>query len=120
VRAALLTVALLGGVAWTLRAQTTPSPALLVLAKRDNSLAVLDPATLNVVSRLPAGADPHEVVASDDGKMAFISNYGFGAYNTISVIDLPAQKALPPWPCSTRALARTSNGSKLDGERQVS
>jgi hypothetical protein len=44
-RAALLTVALLGGVTWTLRAQITPSPALLVLAKRDNSLAVVDPAT---------------------------------------------------------------------------
>ena len=39
---------------------------------------------------------PHEVVASSDGKLAFVSNYGFGAYNTISVIDLATQKALPP------------------------
>lgn len=95
-KAALIFVALLGGAAGTVRAQITPSPALLVLAKRDNSLAIVDPATLKVVSRVPAGPDPHEVVASFDGKLAFISNYGFGAYNTISVIDLLTQKALPP------------------------
>jgi len=44
---------------------------------------------------VPAGPDPHEVVASPDGRLAFISNYGFGAYHTISVVNLPAQKALP-------------------------
>jgi YVTN family beta-propeller protein len=77
-------------------AQSTPSPALLVLAKRDSSLAIVDPATLKVVARVPAGPDPHEVVASTDGKFAYVSNYGFGSYNTISVIDLVAQKTLPP------------------------
>jgi len=77
-------------------AQPTPSPALLVLAKRDSSLAIVDPATLKVVARVPAGPDPHEVVASADGRFAYVSNYGFGAYNTISVIDLVTQKALPP------------------------
>jgi YVTN family beta-propeller protein len=35
------------------------------------------------------------VVASTDGKLAFVSNYGGGAYNTITVIDLVAQKTLP-------------------------
>ena len=79
-----------------LRAQSPPSPALLALSKRDTSLAIVDPATLQVVARVPAGPDPHEVVASSDGKFAYVSNYGFGAYNTISVIDLTAQKALPP------------------------
>src|SRR5205823_3667054 len=34
--------------------------------------------------------------ASTDGKLAFISNYGGGAYNTISVSDLVAHKALQP------------------------
>jgi YVTN family beta-propeller protein len=76
-------------------AQSTPSPALLVLLKRDRSLAIVDPATLKVVGRVPAGPDPHEVVASPDGKTAYMSNYGGGAYNTISVADLLAQKALP-------------------------
>jgi len=86
-------------VAWagmsTLWAQTTPSPALLVLAKRDRSLAIVDPATLKVVGRVPAGPDPHEVIASPDGKTAYMSNYGGGAYNTISVADLVERKSLP-------------------------
>ncbi len=80
----------------SLRAQSTPSTALLVLAKRDRSLAIVDPATLKVVGRVPAGPDPHEVIASPDGKFAYISNYGGGAYNTISLADLVAQKPHPP------------------------
>ena len=73
----------------------TPSKALLVLAKSDHTLSIVDPASLHVVARMPSGPDPHEVVASTDGKFAYISNYGGGAYNTISVIDLVEQKALP-------------------------
>jgi len=79
-----------------LLAQATPSPALLVLAKQDQTLSIVDPATLKVVARIPAGPDPHEVVASTDGRYAYASNYGFGAYHTISVADLVAQKALDP------------------------
>jgi YVTN family beta-propeller protein len=79
-------------------AQTqTPTPALLVLEKSDNTLAIVDPATLRIVARVPAGPDPHEIVASPDGKLAYISNYGGldSALNTISVVDVAAQKALP-------------------------
>ena len=74
-------------------AEETPAAALLVLNKGDNTLAIVDPATLKVVGRAPAGADPHEVIASADGKLAFISNYGAG--HTLSVVDLVAQKSLP-------------------------
>jgi hypothetical protein len=80
----------------TLGAESTPSPALLVLAKRDQTLAIVDPRTLRVVARMPSGPDPHEVVASNDGKFAYISNYGGGAYNTLTVVDLIAQKTLSP------------------------
>ena len=78
-------------------AAQTPSPALLVLEKNDKSLAIVDPTTLKVVGRIPAGEDPHEVVASADGKYAYISNYGAfqNPQHTISVADLSAQKALP-------------------------
>ena len=93
-RASFLIAVLLGSAACVLQAQTTPSPALLVLAKRDTTLAIVDPTTLKVITRLPSGPDPHEVIASADGKLAFISNYGGGAYNTISIVDLEAQKAL--------------------------
>jgi hypothetical protein len=47
----------------------TPSPALLVLEKNDKSMAIVDPGTLKVVGRVPAGEDPHEIIASDDGSM---------------------------------------------------
>jgi len=79
-------------------AAQTPSPALLVLEKSDNSLAIVDPANLQIVARVPAGPDPHEIVASADGKLAYISNYGGsdGALSTISVIDLATRKALSP------------------------
>ena len=76
----------------------TPSPALLVLEKSDEKLAIVDPATLKVVARVPSGSAPHEIVASADGKYAYISNYVSrqGTFKTISVVDLTAQKALPP------------------------
>lgn len=75
----------------------TPSPALLVLEKNDKSMAIVDPVTLKVVARVPAGEDPHEIVASEDGKYAYISNYGAfqNPQHTISIADLSAQKALP-------------------------
>jgi len=76
----------------------TPSPALLVLEKSDNTLAIVDPVTRKIVGRVPAGPDPHEVESSPDGKFAYISNYGGSdsSLHTISVVDLNAQKRLPP------------------------
>jgi YVTN family beta-propeller protein len=74
-----------------------PSPALLVLEKNDKMLAIVDPATLKVTGRIPAGEDPHEIVASEDGKFAFISNYGAfqNPQHSLSVANLSQQKALP-------------------------
>jgi DNA-binding beta-propeller fold protein YncE len=81
---------------WT--AAQTPSPALLVLEKSDNSLAIVDPTSLKIVARVPVGQDPHEIVTSPDGKVAYVSNYGGSDsdLNTIAVVDLVAKKALPP------------------------
>src|ERR1700751_1894654 len=74
------------------------SATLLVLAKSDNTVAIVDPTTLQVLARIPSGPDPHEIIASDDGRLAYISNYGGldSMLNTISVVDLVARKALPP------------------------
>ena len=69
---------------------------LLVLSKGDLTLSVVDPATLKVLAKMPSGPDPHEVIASTDGKFAYISNYGGGAYNTITAVDLVAQKTISP------------------------
>src|SRR6516164_672571 len=67
----------------------TPSPALLVLNKGDNALAIVNPANGRVVGKVPVGRNPHELAVSDDGKLAFSSNM---QGNSISVIDLAAQK----------------------------
>ena len=76
-------------------AQPAPAGNLLVLAKSDRTLSVVDPATLKITGSAPSGADPHEVVASADGRVAYISNYN-GGNNIITAIDLTSMKALAP------------------------
>jgi YVTN family beta-propeller protein len=76
-------------------AQSAPNRSLLALSKRNHTLAIVDPKTLQVIARVPVGADPHEVTASSDGKTAYVSIYGGGRYHALSVIDLVGQKALP-------------------------
>ena len=73
----------------------TPKTSLLVLSKHDHTLAIVDPADLHVVARVPVGDDPHEVVASADGHTAYVSNYGFGAFHTLAVVDLIGQHEEP-------------------------
>lgn len=75
-------------------AQSTPQRSLLALSKANHTLAIVDPATLKVLTRIPVGEDPHEVVASTDGKTAFVCIYGGGSLHEINVIDLVAQKPL--------------------------
>lgn len=72
-----------------------PSPALIVLVKGANELAIVDPGSLKILARVPTGEAPHEVALSADGKTAFVSNYGARTPgNTLSVIDLAAQKEI--------------------------
>lgn len=73
----------------------TPQKTLLALSKRNHTLAIVDPGTLQVIARAPVGPDPHEVIASSDGNTAYVSIYGGGRYHALSVIDLVGQKALP-------------------------
>jgi YVTN family beta-propeller protein len=79
-----------------LSARNTPQKRLLALSKRDHTLSIVDPSSLKVIAKVPVGNDPHEVIASSDGKTAYVSNYGSGAYNTLTIVDLVQQKALPP------------------------
>ncbi|MBS1667457.1 MAG: YncE family protein [Bacteroidetes bacterium] len=76
-------------------AQSGSNKLLLALSKKDHVLAIVDPVTLTVKARVPVGVDPHEVVASADGKTAYVSIYGGGSLHELNVIDLVAQKALP-------------------------
>ena len=76
-------------------AQSTATQSLLALSKRNHTLAIVDSKTLQVLARVPVGPDPHEVIASSDGKTAYVTIYGGGRYHALSVIDLVGQKALP-------------------------
>ena len=72
-----------------------PAQSLLILSKHDHTLSIVDPGSLKVVATAPVGNDPHEVIASTDGRLAYVSNYGFGAYNTLAVVDLTSHQAMP-------------------------
>lgn len=68
-------------------AQTTPNPALLVGEKSGALLSIVDPSTLEIVARVPANPNPHEVAT--DGTYAYVSNTRAEA---ITVIDLAKQQ----------------------------
>ncbi len=97
---------------------TTAAAADLLLAinKGDQTLAIIDAATHKVLGTAPTGPDPHEVVASADGKLAYITNYnaGNGFANSLSVVDLVAMKALPP--IDLGALGRPHGIALADGK----
>jgi YVTN family beta-propeller protein len=70
----------------------------LVIEQYDQSMVMVDPNSFQILGRVPAGKGPHEVVASADGRLAYISNYNsFSAVqHTLSVVDLVTRKPLPP------------------------
>ncbi len=76
------------------------APRLLVAEKGAQSLAIVDPAAGKVLVSVPEGGiTGHEVIASSDGKLAFVpiyGNSGVGKPGTdgqnIAVIDIATQK----------------------------
>lgn len=84
----------LAGVLWSAVVAGQRGGRLLVLDKEDAAMVVIDPESGSILGRVPTGDQPHELVASTDGKYAFASNYGSGvaAGRTISMIDLAARK----------------------------
>lgn len=80
--------------AFLLLAASLRADTLLVLNKRDATLAFVDPAKLEVVARIPTGEGPHEVAT--DGKTAVVCNYGTGPNpgTTLMVVDVAARKEL--------------------------
>jgi YVTN family beta-propeller protein len=77
-------------------AQEKTSSYLLVLNKAENTLAIVDPTDYKVLAKIPTGEGPHEVIASADGKLAFVANYGTQQIlgSSLSVIDLAARKEI--------------------------
>ncbi len=73
-------------------AQSTAKRILLAISKTNHTLAIVDPITLKIIAKIPVGEDPHELVASTDGKTAYVCIYGGGSLHEINIIDLVAQK----------------------------
>ena len=75
---------------------------LLVAVKGTQSLAIIDPASGSVVATVPEGGTTgHEVIASADGKTAFVPIYGNSGVgkpgtdgDTIAAIDLGTHKVV--------------------------
>ena len=73
----------------------TGQPLLLVVNKSEATLAIVDTTSGRLLAKVPTGDFPHEVAASNNGRMAFVTNYGDARPgNTLSVIDVAARKEL--------------------------
>jgi YVTN family beta-propeller protein len=83
-------------------AQSYSHKILLALSKTDHKLVMLDPVTFHIIAKIPVGEDPHEVIASSDGKTAYVSIYGGGSLHELNVIDLVQKK--PSYNIDTRPL----------------
>lgn len=77
-------------------AAQVPSPALLVVDKDENAVAIVDPVAKKVVAKVRVGDGPHEAAASSDGKLGFVSNYGLRNAavpgSSISIVDLASRE----------------------------
>lgn len=75
---------------------------LLVAQKGTQSLAIVDPASGTVIASVPeGGVTGHEVIASPDGRFAYVPIYGNSGVgkpgtngSTLAVIDIAAQKVV--------------------------
>jgi YVTN family beta-propeller protein len=89
-----MTALCLAGLLTTTTGIEAQTRKLLALSKADHTLSIVDPVSLKVIAKMPVGADPHEVIASTDGKTAYVSNTGGGRFHVLNVIDLVAQKTI--------------------------
>lgn len=93
---------------------------LYVSTELDRSLTIVDPASLEIVARVPTGQEQsHMFSITRDGKRAYTANVGPG---TVSVLDLEARKTITIIPVANRVqrmslsiderYAFTSDGTK--------
>jgi DNA-binding beta-propeller fold protein YncE len=83
-------------------ANTSANGLLLVANKGDNSLGIIDPVAGKQIAEIPeAGITGHEVIASRDGKLAYVPIYGNSGVgkpgtdgSNMVVIDIAARKVV--------------------------
>lgn len=77
-------------------ASELPSRLLLVISKTDHTLQMRDAVGFALLRTAALGPDPHEIAVSPDGRTAYVSNPGYGAFHRIDVIDLETGQAKSP------------------------
>ena len=70
---------------------------ILVVNKGEDTLALVDAETFEVMATVPTGANPHEVYPSPDGRLAYVSDYGGAQGTSVTVIDLDTASATASW-----------------------
>lgn len=71
---------------------------LYITTELDNSITVIDPATLKIVATVPTGqTESHMLAISSDGRKGYTANVGPGS---VSVLDLDAKKVITVIPIS--------------------
>lgn len=78
-------------------AQVPALPGTVVVTNKAPATAtIIDVATGATLATLPTGHGPHEIVLSQDGSTAVITDYGTGARpgSTLTVIDVPARRVV--------------------------
>jgi YVTN family beta-propeller protein len=86
---------------------------LYVTTELDQTVSIIDPATLKVVGTIPTGQpESHMLAISHDGKRGYTANVGPG---TVSVLDLEARKTLAIIPISkqTQRISVSPDGSMV-------
>jgi YVTN family beta-propeller protein len=74
---------------------------LYVTTENENTISIIDPATLKVVGAVPTGQEQsHMLAVSRDGKRGYTSNVGPGS---VSVLDLEAKKLIKVIPVAKMA-----------------
>ena len=73
----------------TALALAAPSDVLVVVNKDASTVSVISLETGATLVTLPTGVGPHEAAASDDGRLAVVTNYGAQqGGNSLTVVDL--------------------------------
>lgn len=69
---------------------------LVIVNRADSTISFVDPAEMKLLSTIPTGNGPHEVITTDDGKTAIVSIYGTGPQpgSSLAIIDVATQKEL--------------------------
>jgi DNA-binding beta-propeller fold protein YncE/ABC-type branched-subunit amino acid transport system substrate-binding protein len=70
---------------------------IITVEESDSSVGMYDPQTGRQVAKISTGFWPHEIAVSEDGKTAYVTNFGIKDYDehigtpgaSISVIDIP-------------------------------